>query len=184
MDEKRTGGGSRRPSRRVWRLLLLHPVRLIRLLVAEHASPPSLGLAAAFGALLGTLPLIGLHTLLVYVGAQRFKLNRLMALGANQLGMPPVVPALCIEVGYYLRHGEWLTEISMRTLGREAPQRLWEWTLGSLVVGPALGLVVGSAIWLLALLVQRRPLPPVASAALGEVNRAARGVEGTPAGKL
>ena len=110
----------------------------------------------AFGAFAGTLPIIGLHTVLVYVGARRLKLNRLVALGTNQLGMPPVVPALCIEIGYYLRHGTWLTEISTRTLGREAPQRFWEWTLGSLVVGPVLAVVLGGAIWLLAALVQRR----------------------------
>lgn len=155
------------PPTRVRRLLLLHPVRLIDELLAEHAKPRSLGLAGAFGMFAGTLPILGLHTVLVYFGAQRLQLNRLLALGANQLGMPPVVPALCIEVGYYLRHGTWLTEISLRTLGREAPQRLWEWTLGSLVVAPALALVVGGAIWLLATLIQHRP-PPRDAGALGE----------------
>ena len=157
MDEKRGGAKLRPPPTRVWRLLLLHPVQLINHLLAEHASPRSLGLAGAFGAFAGTLPIIGLHTVLVYFGAQRLKLNRLLALGTNQLGFPPVVPALCIEIGYYLRHGTWLTEISMRTLGREAPLRFWEWMLGSLVVGPVLALVVGGAIWLLATLIQRRP---------------------------
>ena len=157
MDEKRTGLIPRHPQTRAWRLLLLHPVRLINNLLAEHATPRSLGLAGAFGAFTGTLPIIGLHTVLVYFGAQRLKLNRLLALATNQLGMPPVVPALCIELGYYLRHGTWLTEISMRTLWREAPQRLWEWTLGTLVLGPALAVVVGGAIWLLAALIQRRP---------------------------
>lgn len=159
MDDKCTARRSKRPSGRVWRLFLLHPVRLIRFLVAEHASPRSLGLAGAFGAFVGTLPLIGLHTIIVYYGAHRFKLNRLLALGANQLGMPPVMPAICIEVGYYLRHGTWLTEISMRTLGREAPERILEWTIGSLVVAPAMGVVVGGAVWLLAVRMQRRPPP-------------------------
>jgi len=157
MDEKRAVAKPRHLPTRVWRLLLLHPVRLINNLLAEHATPRSLGFAGAFGAFAGTLPIIGLHTVLVYFGAQRLKLNRLLALGTNQLGIPPVVPALCIEVGYYLRHGTWLTEVSMRTLGREAPQRLWEWTLGALVVGPVLAVVVGGAIWLLAALIQRRP---------------------------
>jgi len=94
---------------------------------------------------------------LVYYGAQRLQLNRLLALGTNQLGIPPFLPALCIEVGYYLRHGTWLTEVSMRTLWREAPQRFWEWTLGAFVLGPVLAVVVGGAIWLLAVLMQRRP---------------------------
>jgi uncharacterized protein (DUF2062 family) len=157
MDESRVGGKRRHRPTRVWRLFFLHPVRLINDLLAEHASPRNLALAGAFGAFAGTLPILGLHTVLVYYGAQRMKLNRLLALATNQLGIPPVVPALCIEVGYYLRHHEWLTEISMRTLGREAPLRIWEWLLGALVVGPALAIVVGGAIWLLAVIVQRRP---------------------------
>jgi uncharacterized protein (DUF2062 family) len=157
MAENRAGAKRRPRPTRAWRLLFLHPVRLINSLLAEHASPRDLGLAGAFGAFAGTLPILGLHTVLVYVGAQRMKLNRVVALGANQIGIPPVVPAVCIEVGYYLRHHTWLTEVSLRTLGREAPQRIWEWLLGALVVGPAVALVVGGSIWLLALLIRRRP---------------------------
>ncbi|HEY5999207.1 MAG TPA: DUF2062 domain-containing protein [bacterium] len=141
---------------RAYRLLLLHPVRLVRRLLAEHATPRSLAAAAALGMFVGALPVIGLHTLLVYALARRLRLNRLMALGANQLGMPPFVPALCIETGYYLRHGEFLTEISMRTLGREALDRFWEWLIGAFTLGPVLALTVGGAIWMLAALVQRR----------------------------
>lgn len=156
MHERIDVADDRKPSGRVWRLLVLHPIRLISELLAEHAHPSRLGLAAAFGAFVGVLPLPGLHTVLVYVGAGRLRLNRILALGTNQLGMPPLVPALCIEVGYYLRHGEFLTEISFRTLGREAPQRFLEWLIGSLVVGPALAVAAGLAVWVLAMIVQRR----------------------------
>src|SRR5512134_3685053 len=117
-------------SRRVYRLLLLHPIRLIRRLLAEHATPRSLGAAAALGLIVGSLPFLGLHTILVYVLAKRLRLNRIVALGTNQLCMPPIVPALCIEAGYFMRHGAFLTEISLRTLGREAADRAWEWLLG------------------------------------------------------
>jgi uncharacterized protein (DUF2062 family) len=177
MVEKEAGAGHPNRATRVWRLLLLHPVRLISELLAEHARPGKLGAAGAFGALVGTLPFIGLHTVLVYMGARRFMLNRIVALGANQLGMPPIVPALCIEIGYYLRHGTWLTEVSMRTLGLEAPQRFWEWMLGSLVVGPILAIAVGGAIWLLAVLVQRR------SASDGAAGNGEKSGEAAPAGQ-
>jgi uncharacterized protein (DUF2062 family) len=175
-------GGPHRPTR-AWRLLLLHPVRLVRALIAEHNRPSTLGAAGAFGALVGTLPLIGLHTVLVYLGARRFMLNRIVALGANQLGMPPIVPALCIEIGYFLRHGTWLTEVSMRTIGREAPQRFWEWLLGSLVVGPVLAIVVGGAIWLLAVLLQRRTPQAGASVGAGVARHGEKSGEATPAGQ-
>ena len=145
-------------SSRAYRLLLLHPIRLIKRLLAEHASPRSLAAAAALGIVVGATPFLGVHTLLVYALASRLKLNRLMALGTNQLCMPPIVPAVCIEAGYYMRHGVLLTEVSWRTLGREAVQRFWEWLIGSLVLGPALAVVVGGGIWLLAKYVQRHDL--------------------------
>ena len=51
--------------------------------------------------------------------------------------------ALCIEVGYALTHnGEWLTDISMETLGHQYLDRILEWCLGSLLVAPALALAV------------------------------------------
>jgi uncharacterized protein (DUF2062 family) len=176
MTENKAGAGHSRPTR-AWRLLLLHPIRLISTLLAEHARPGKLGAAGAFGAMVGTLPLIGLHTVLVYMGARRLMLNRIVALGANQLGIPPLVPALCIEVGYYLRNGTWLTEVSLRTLGLEAPQRFWEWMLGSLVVGPVLAIVVGGTVWLLAVLVQPR------SAADGSADCRDKGGKAAPSGQ-
>lgn len=143
-------------SSRAYRLLLLHPIRLTRRLLAEHARPRGLGAAAAVGVFVGALPFFGLHTVLVYFAARRFHLNRLVALATNQLCMPPVVPAACIEVGYYLRNGRFLTEISMRTLVNEALERYWEWLIGSFVVGPLLAVVLGLGVWLLAVFVQRR----------------------------
>ena len=38
-----------------------------------------------------------------------------------------------------MRHGEFLTEVSLQTLGREGFYRLWEWLLGSLVLSPVYG---------------------------------------------
>jgi uncharacterized protein (DUF2062 family) len=150
---------------RAYRFFLLHPLRLLRALLAEHASPRSLGEAAALGVVVGSLPFLGLHTVLVYAMAGRMRLNRIMALGTNQLCMPPVVPALCIEAGHYALHGAFLTEVSFHTLGEEALQRVWEWLLGACIVGPVLGVLVGAAIWLLAALLQRRP--PSEDAATG-----------------
>ena len=64
--------------------------------------------------------------------------------------MPPIVPALCIEVGYFLRHGRFLTEISLETLGYQALERLYEWLLGSLVLAPILAAAAGGIIFGLA----------------------------------
>jgi hypothetical protein len=50
-----------------------------------------------------------------------------------------------------MRNGHFLTELSWRTLGYEAPQRLLEYLLGSLVVGPILALIVGAIAYGIAL---------------------------------
>ncbi len=70
--------------------------------------------------------------------------------------MPPLVPALCIETGYFIRHGSFLTEISLETLGHQALERLLEWIIGSLVLAPAIAILVGGIIFLLATLIDRR----------------------------
>lgn len=134
----------------VWR-----PMRSLRTLLSENASPLQLALAAAMGVFLGTLPLIACHTLVIILAATYFRLNKLAALSASQLCMPPVVPALCIETGYWLRHGRFLTDISLETLGYQALERLYEWLLGALVLAPFLAGLIGGATLLLAHLAGR-----------------------------
>jgi uncharacterized protein (DUF2062 family) len=137
------------------KISVLHPLRSIRALLTENITPKRLAAAAALGIFLGTLPLIALHVVTILFAAGYFRLNKVAALTASQLCMPPIVPALCIETGYFIRHGEFLTEISFETIGYQALERLWEWLLGSLVLAPLLALGVGAIVYFLALLVQK-----------------------------
>jgi hypothetical protein len=75
-------------------------------------------------------------------------LNKVVALSASQICMPPLVPALCIEAGYYVRHGEFLTEISMTTLGYQALERVYEWIIGSLILAPLIAVMVGLTVYI------------------------------------
>jgi uncharacterized protein (DUF2062 family) len=141
---------------------ILHPLRSLSALLRENPLPRPLAAAGALGVFLGALPLIACHTLVILGAASFFRLNKVTALSASQICMPPLVPALCIEVGYFLRHGAFLTEISLRTLGYQGLERLYEWLLGSVVVGPIISLIVGCVIYLMARIVQwgmngRRP---------------------------
>lgn len=131
----------------------IHPLKSLRILLRDDATPAGLGLSAALGIFLGTLPLIGMHSIAILLAAGWLRWNKIAALAASQLCMPPLVPALCIEAGHYLRHGVFLTEISLRTLGYEAPQRLWEWILGSMLLAPLLAALIGAAVWVLARIV-------------------------------
>lgn len=64
------------------------------------------------------------------------------------------MPALCIEIGYFLRHGHFLTEVSLTTLGYQALERVYEWFLGSLVLGPVLAFAGGCTIYLMAVVLK------------------------------
>jgi len=69
--------------------------------------------------------------------------------------VPPFVPALCIEAGYFMRHGTFLTEISIKTVGYQALERIYEWLIGSLMLAPLFAVFVGSIIFLIALFLKR-----------------------------
>jgi len=129
---------------------VLHPLRSIKTLLTEHATPGQLATAGGVGVFLGALPLIACHTLAILFVCSFFRLNKVAAVGASQLCMPPIVPALCIEAGYYLRHGTFLTEISLETLGYQGLERLYEWLLGALLIGPLLALTTAGIIFVLA----------------------------------
>jgi uncharacterized protein (DUF2062 family) len=134
---------------------VLRPLRSLRVLLTENSSPSQLAVAGAVGVLLGTAPLIACHTIAILFASSFFRLNKVAAVAGSQLCMPPIVPALCIEAGYFMRHGEFLTEISLETLGYQGLERLWEWLLGSLILGPAFAVAAGVVIYSLALLIKR-----------------------------
>jgi glycosyltransferase involved in cell wall biosynthesis len=133
----------------------LHPLRSMRILLMDNATPKNLALSSAAGVGIGILPLLGLHSILIILFCSAWKLNKIMALAISQLCMPPLTPAICIEIGYFLCHGTFLTEISWKTLGYEAFDRLVEWLLGSLVLSPACALLFGFLTFGLALAVKK-----------------------------
>ncbi len=136
-------------------LSILRPLASLRQLLHENSSPQRLAVAAGAGVLLGALPLLFFHTIAILFACGFFRLNKLAAVSSSQLCMPPIVPALCIELGHYFRYGRWLTELSLQTLGYQAMQRLYEWFLGSLVLAPLFSLLVGGLTYLLAQRVQK-----------------------------
>ncbi len=147
--------GTVEEAERVKAVSVIHPLRSIRQLLKENSSPKQLAVAASVGILLGTLPLLFCHTIAILFVCGFFRLNKVAAVSASQLCMPPLVPALCIEVGYYLRNGRWLTDFSLETLGYQAVQRFYEWFLGSLLVAPILALIVATITYRLALVISR-----------------------------
>lgn len=135
---------------------VIHPVRSLRTLLREETTPRGLAQAGFLGVFLGTLPLVGIHTMVILFVAGYMNQNRVAAVAASQLCMPPFVPALCIEVGHYLRHGAFLTEFTMQTLGYQALERIWEWVLGSLVLAPVLAALAAGITFAAAWIIRRQ----------------------------
>jgi glycosyltransferase involved in cell wall biosynthesis len=137
------------------KITILRPLRSLNILLTGNNSPEQLAVAGGLGVFLGALPLIACQNIITLFAANYFRLNKLMALAAGQICIPPLVPALCIEVGYFMRHGRFLTEVSLETLGYQALERLFEWFLGSLILGPLLGIIAGLVIYVTALCLKR-----------------------------
>lgn len=135
---------------------IIRPVRSLKILLQQELTPLGLAKASFLGVFLGTLPLVGIHTLMILFVAGYLAQNRVTAIAASQLCMPPFVPALCIEVGHYLRHGAFLTEFTLQTLGYQGLERLWEWVLGSLVLAPILAALGGCVTFVAAWIIQKR----------------------------
>lgn len=125
---------------------LLSPLQSLRLLLAAKNTPRDIALAGALGLFVGAFPIFGFHCLTLVVVSGFLGISKVAALGTNQLCIPPFMPALCVEVGYYIRHGHWLTDISLQTIGYEAHLRLLDWVIGACVVGPVAAVVVGGLL--------------------------------------
>ncbi len=135
---------------------LLWPRQFILSLIREHATPGGLAASAAVGVFFGVLPLISLHILVIAFITTRLNLNKVMALGIQNLCMPPFVPFACIELGHYLRYRKWLTEASMDTIFYQVTDRLYEWLLGSLLLAPLLAATAAVIVFHLALQSQQK----------------------------
>ena len=70
--------------------------------------------------------------------------------------MPPVVPTICIELGYYMRNGILLADLSFETVFVQFGDRLLEWFMGSLIVGPILAALVGGIVYIAAVFIRGR----------------------------
>jgi len=128
----------------------LHPVKGMKALATENATPKQIAVAVTVGIFIATLPILAMHSVAIIFVATRLKLNRLIALNVSHLCAPPFVPAAAVEVGYYLRNGSFLTEFTVQTLGHQALQRFWDYLLGAVVLAPFLAVLAGTVAYVLA----------------------------------
>lgn len=125
------------------------------MLLKENATPEGLAMAAAVGAFFAIIPLLFSHTIVILYVAARLNLNKVVAVNVQHFFMPPFVPALCIEAGYFMRHGRWLTDISFATVFSQFSDRLLEWFLGSLIIAPLGAVLMGTIFFSAATLIRK-----------------------------
>lgn len=133
-----------------------HPGKLLKMLLMENVTPAGLAMSAAVGTFLAVLPLLFVHTVVILYVATRLHLNKIVAVNVQHFFIPPFVPALCIEVGYYIRHGRWLMDISFATVFSQFHERLIEWFLGSLIIAPISAVLMGIAVFFSATLIKKQ----------------------------
>lgn len=138
---------------------IFHPVRYFKALSLQHSTPRELAAAVWVGIFLGALPIIPFGIAAIVYASHKLHLNKLASVGASNLCVAPFVPFLCVEVGHYLLNGRFWHEFNRHTLVGELHLRLWEWLLGSLLVGPALGGAGALATYLLVGWFRRRREP-------------------------
>ncbi len=136
--------------------VLRHPGKLLKSLLTENATPGGLAMAAAVGAFFAILPLLFIHTIIILYVSTRLNLNKVVSVNVQHFFMPPFTPAICIEVGYYIRNGYWLTALSFETVFSQFSDRLFEWFLGSLIIAPAGAFLMGSITFAIAAKIKKR----------------------------
>ncbi len=127
--------------------------RLYMTLRTEHRTPGKVGIGVGVGVFVGCSPLWGVHFPIAVLLATVFRLNRFIVYAAAYIGNPLTVgPILFAEVqlGHRVLHGGWLavTLADVETLG--ALGIFTDLLIGSVVLGVALGGVLGVASWLIA----------------------------------
>jgi uncharacterized protein (DUF2062 family) len=135
--------------------LLRHPGKVLRMLLKESATPEGLALSAAVGMFIAVLPILFLHSVVIFYFSLRLNLNKIVTLNVQHLAVPPFIPALCIEVGYYLRHGRWLTDLSFATVFQQFSSRFFEWFIGSLIIAPLAALITGAVMYVTAATIKK-----------------------------
>ncbi len=131
---------------------------LLRRARTERASPKEVGHAVFIGVFSGCSPAVGLHGWIAIGLASLLKKNRLYAWIGSRVSNMVVLPFIVVaevQSSRLLRTGH-LAPITRDHVLDQAPALMLDWILGSIVVGGALGLVLGALAYAWALRREKR----------------------------
>lgn len=157
-----------------------------RFLLSQHRTPGRVAWALLLGFVIGCTPLFGVQIFLCIALAAMLRLNFLIVYGAANISIPPLAPliGLCaVRIGEWVRYGHWITlshaDFEALPLPQLAKRFFVAWLIGGTILGAALGVVVGGAVY--AVLRRRHaqaaalpaPAEDAAAAIAAALNRAA-----------
>ena len=118
---------------------------LVRRAKNERATPREVGEAVFLGVFAGCSPAVGVHGPIALALATMLRRNRLYAFLGSRVSNVVILPFIVlaeVQASHVIRTGH-LAALSRDRVLEEAPSLLLDWILGSVLVGFALGLVVG-----------------------------------------
>jgi uncharacterized protein (DUF2062 family) len=136
------------------KLSVKEPKKSLKILITEATSVSEIVSACMLGVFLGTLPLVGIHSIVIVFAATRLRLNRLIALNISHFCAPPFVPVFAFEIGYYILNGQFFWAVSFESVVKEIHMRFLEYAIGATVLAPVLALFTGSIVFLIARIVR------------------------------
>jgi uncharacterized protein (DUF2062 family) len=116
---------------------------------SERSSPAEIALAVGVGVFSACTPFLGLHMWIAVGLATLFRLNRLWAFLASRCTFMPVFAGVAfaeMEVAHRLRTGAWIALLPADALAH-GPELLWDWALGTVVVGGALAALAAAGAY-------------------------------------
>jgi uncharacterized protein (DUF2062 family) len=127
----------------------LSPASAIRQLRQEEQGPVAIATAISLGVFIGTLPIYGVQSIVALYSARRLHLHPIAVLLGSQISLPPLSAILSmasIALGHSILHGQLptLAEYNVSRLGFRAVFQplMLDWSLGSLILGLVLAILI------------------------------------------
>jgi predicted LPLAT superfamily acyltransferase/glycosyltransferase involved in cell wall biosynthesis len=161
------------------RISCLNTVLVILTLLNSYRAPRKIGIAFGTGVFIGCTPFYGFHTVIVAIVSLFFRLNAGLLFLGSQIAIPPIAPFLIfasIWIGGKIRSlwssapaslAETFKPHSFHEFLLIGSQHLFEWLIGSVVLGATLGISSGILAYVVSRGMRRQKKPSWSGATRG-----------------